>query len=42
MRAAFLGMGRMGVAMAAHVVQAGHELHVWNRTPGRAGALVEA
>ena len=42
MRVAFLGLGRMGVAMARHVVDAGHELHVWNRTPGRADALVEA
>ena len=42
MRVAFVGMGRMGVAMAAHVLDAGHELHVWNRTPGRAAALVEA
>ena len=39
---AFLGLGRMGVLMARHVLAAGHELVVWNRTPGRAGALVEA
>src|SRR6476661_9921209 len=42
MRVAFLGLGRMGVAMARHVIDAGHELHVWNRTPGRAGDLVDA
>jgi 3-hydroxyisobutyrate dehydrogenase len=42
MRVAFLGLGRMGVAMARHVVDAGHELHVWNRTPGRADELVAA
>ena len=41
MRVAFLGMGRMGVAMAAHVLDAGHDLAVWNRTPGKAGPLVE-
>ncbi len=41
MRVAFLGLGRMGVPMAAHVARAGHELTVWNRTPGRAGSLVE-
>jgi 3-hydroxyisobutyrate dehydrogenase len=29
----------MGVAMAAHVVDGGHALTVWNRTPGRAGEL---
>lgn len=39
MRVAFLGLGRMGQAMAAHVAGAGHELTVWNRTPGRAGEL---
>jgi len=32
----------MGVAMAAHVLAGGHELTVWNRTPGRAGDLVAA
>lgn len=42
MRVAFLGLGRMGVAMARHVLDAGHELAVWNRTAGRAGALVAA
>lgn len=33
MRVAFLGLGRMGAPMAAHVVKAGHDLTVWNRTP---------
>lgn len=42
MRVAFLGLGRMGVLMARHVVDAGHDLTVWNRSPGRAAALVEA
>ncbi|MGZ6791990.1 MAG: NAD(P)-dependent oxidoreductase [Mycobacteriales bacterium] len=41
MRVAFLGLGRMGVPMAAHVARAGHELTVWNRTPGKAGPLLE-
>ncbi|HEV2889665.1 MAG TPA: NAD(P)-dependent oxidoreductase [Frankiaceae bacterium] len=40
MRVAFLGLGRMGAAMAAHVARAGHDLTVWNRTPGRAAPLV--
>ena len=39
MRVAFLGLGRMGVAMASHVAAAGHDLAVWNRTPGKAGDL---
>jgi 3-hydroxyisobutyrate dehydrogenase-like beta-hydroxyacid dehydrogenase len=42
MRVAFLGLGRMGAAMAKHVLDAGHELVVWNRTPGKAGDLVAA
>src|SRR5690349_18938712 len=42
MRVAVLGLGRMGAAMAPHVLAAGHELHVWNRTPGRADELVAA
>jgi 3-hydroxyisobutyrate dehydrogenase len=42
MRIAFLGLGRMGVAMSRHVLSAGHELVVWNRTPGKAADLVDA
>ena len=38
---AVLGLGRMGVPMAAHVARAGHSLTVWNRTPGRAAPLLE-
>ncbi|MCW2673260.1 MAG: 6-phosphogluconate dehydrogenase NAD-binding protein [Frankiales bacterium] len=41
MKVAFLGLGRMGAPMAAHVVRAGHEVTVWNRTAGKAGDLVE-
>src|SRR3954465_5426201 len=41
MKVAFLGLGRMGVPMAAHLVRAGHDVTVWNRTPGKAGDLVE-
>lgn len=40
MTTAFLGLGRMGVLMAGHVLSAGHDLVVWNRTPGRARDLV--
>lgn len=42
MRVAFLGLGRMGAAMAGHLPDAGHELVVWNRTPGKAEPLVSA
>ena len=40
MRVAFLGLGRMGVLMAGHVLSAGHDLVVWNRTPDKAAPLV--
>src|SRR2546428_11861793 len=36
---AFLGLGQMGVPMATRLLQAGHELTVWNRTPDRAKPL---
>jgi 3-hydroxyisobutyrate dehydrogenase-like beta-hydroxyacid dehydrogenase len=35
MRIAFLGLGIMGRAMASNLVKAGHEVTVWNRTPGK-------
>jgi 3-hydroxyisobutyrate dehydrogenase-like beta-hydroxyacid dehydrogenase len=35
MRVAFLGLGIMGQAMATNLVKAGHEVIVWNRTPGK-------
>ena len=38
---AFCGLGRMGAPMAARLLAAGHDLTVWNRTPGRAAPLVE-
>src|SRR2546428_11071854 len=44
MRVAFLGLGIMGRPMAANLVKAGHEVTVWNRTPGKQveGARVAA
>jgi 3-hydroxyisobutyrate dehydrogenase-like beta-hydroxyacid dehydrogenase len=41
-RVAFLGLGAMGRPMAGRLLEAGHDLRVWNRTPGRDEALVEA
>ena len=35
MRVAFLGLGIMGQSMATNLVKAGHEVTVWNRTPGK-------
>jgi len=44
MRVAFLGLGIMGHAMATNLVKAGHDVSVWNRTPGKVveGALAAA
>jgi 3-hydroxyisobutyrate dehydrogenase-like beta-hydroxyacid dehydrogenase len=41
-RIAFLGLGQMGAPMATRLLEAGHELTVWNRTPAKAGPLVES
>jgi 3-hydroxyisobutyrate dehydrogenase len=38
---AFIGLGNMGIGMAARLLAAGHTLHVYNRTAGRANALVQ-
>lgn len=35
-----LGLGEMGSALATAFLAGGHRTTVWNRTPGRAGALV--
>ena len=39
-RAAFIGLGVMGFPMAGHLVRAGHEVAVYNRTRGKAQAWV--
>jgi len=33
MKVAFLGLGRMGRILATHLIDAGHEVTVWNRSP---------
>src|SRR2546428_4159973 len=38
-KVAFLGLGQMGTPMATRLLQAGHELTVWNRSPARAEPL---
>lgn len=35
MKVAFLGLGIMGQLMATNLAKAGHEVTVWNRTPGK-------
>jgi 3-hydroxyisobutyrate dehydrogenase-like beta-hydroxyacid dehydrogenase len=42
MRIGFIGLGSMGQAMARHLVKAGHDVRVWNRTAARAKPLVAA
>ena len=37
----WLGTGRMGAAMAARLLKAGHPVTVWNRTAAKAQALAE-
>jgi 3-hydroxyisobutyrate dehydrogenase-like beta-hydroxyacid dehydrogenase len=40
-RIAFIGLGQMGAPMAARLLEAGHDLSVWNRTRRKADPLVE-
>ncbi len=40
MRIGFLGLGKMGTPMARHLLAAGHELAVWNRTEGKTEPLL--
>jgi 3-hydroxyisobutyrate dehydrogenase-like beta-hydroxyacid dehydrogenase len=40
MRIGFIGLGRMGAAMAANLLRAGHDLTVYNRDPARTEALM--
>lgn len=39
MKVGFIGLGRMGAAMAANLLKAGHQLTVYNRSPEKAQAL---
>src|SRR3954470_8507385 len=41
MRVAFVGLGTMGAAMAGHLLDAGHDVAVHNRTREREEALAE-
>jgi 3-hydroxyisobutyrate dehydrogenase len=41
MKVAVVGLGTMGAPMARHLIEAGHDVTVWNRTPGRDEPLVE-
>jgi 3-hydroxyisobutyrate dehydrogenase-like beta-hydroxyacid dehydrogenase len=41
MKTGFIGLGHMGSVMAKNLVIAGHDVTVFNRTPGRSRVLVE-
>ena len=41
MKLAFCGLGLMGEPMVKRLLAAGHTVHVWNRTPAKAQALLE-
>jgi len=37
----FLGLGNMGADMVKRLIEAGHDVLVWNRSPERAEALTD-
>jgi 3-hydroxyisobutyrate dehydrogenase-like beta-hydroxyacid dehydrogenase len=41
MKIGFIGLGRMGAGMAANLAKAGHDITVFNRSPGRSGSLIK-
>ena len=41
-RLGFVGIGTMGAGMAGRLIDAGHEVHVWNRSPAAVDQLVAA
>ncbi len=42
MNIGWIGLGVMGNAMCGHLMKAGHQLHIYNRTAGKADNLVAA
>jgi 3-hydroxyisobutyrate dehydrogenase-like beta-hydroxyacid dehydrogenase len=40
MQIGYVGLGGMGHAMASNLIEKGHTLRVWNRSPGKASDLV--
>jgi 6-phosphogluconate dehydrogenase len=41
MKIAFVGLGRMGAGMTHRLLDAGHEVHAWNRSEGPRATLAE-
>ncbi len=42
MKVGVAGLGRMGAAIAKRLLEVGHEVHVWNRSDGKAEPLAKA
>ena len=42
MQIGIAGLGRMGAAVAARLMEVGHTITVWNRTPDKAKPLTDA
>jgi 3-hydroxyisobutyrate dehydrogenase-like beta-hydroxyacid dehydrogenase len=42
MKIGFVGLGSMGAAIAKNLIDAGHDVKVFNRSPARAEPLREA
>ena len=42
MEIGFIGLGRMGSAIAGNLIKAGHDVTVWNRSAEKIGPLIEA
>src|SRR5882672_1659186 len=41
MKLGFIGLGHMGAAMAANLLRAGHDVTVFNRSPGKGSSLIQ-
>lgn len=41
MKVGFIGLGHMGFGMAENLLRAGHDLTVYNRTPGKDEVLLQ-
>jgi 3-hydroxyisobutyrate dehydrogenase-like beta-hydroxyacid dehydrogenase len=41
MQLSFIGLGQMGAGMASSLLAAGHEVTVWNRSPGKTAPLAD-
>jgi len=41
MKLGFIGLGHMGTSMAANLVKAGHDVSVFNRSPGKSVSLIK-